>query len=86
MGRFLVNFILLKTPGLVTAIKLAKMGANVTIIARNQKKLDEAMEQIEAAATSDSQILLQYSCDVSDHKAVARTIKNAVESNQGKIG
>lgn len=59
--------------GKSVAIILAKKGANVAIIARNQQKLDAALEEIRAAAADPtSQKFLAVSADMTDHVEVKR--------------
>jgi 3-dehydrosphinganine reductase len=59
--------------GKSVAILLAKKGANVAIIARDQRKLDLALEEIKAAAADPStQKFLAVSADMTDHVEVKR--------------
>lgn len=59
--------------GLASAIELALMGANVTLIARNEEKLREAVEDLD---TSMGQLHRYVVADFSDHE----NVKNAVEN------
>eukprot|EP01128_Nolandella_sp_AFSM9_P007396 TRINITY_DN4038_c0_g1_i1.p1 TRINITY_DN4038_c0_g1~~TRINITY_DN4038_c0_g1_i1.p1 ORF type:complete len:347 (-),score=101.87 TRINITY_DN4038_c0_g1_i1:110-1084(-) len=71
--------------GLSTATKLASKGASVTIIARNQRKLDDALEIIEGAAVNDQQVISAISCDISDLKNTEVAIQKAAKLNHGEI-
>ncbi|EJU06024.1 oxidoreductase [Dacryopinax primogenitus] len=51
--------------GLCAALQLVKDGANVSIVARDQGKLDVALKKMEAARVSPSQKLAAYSHDIS---------------------
>ncbi len=51
--------------GLATAVKYAKLGARVTIVARNQKKLDIALEQLRPHCEKTGQKASAISCDTS---------------------
>ncbi|EKM57350.1 uncharacterized protein PHACADRAFT_255059 [Phanerochaete carnosa HHB-10118-sp] len=47
--------------GLSLAVLLAKEGAHVHIVARNQERLDEALKKVEAARQSPEQVFKTYS-------------------------
>lgn len=64
--------------GKATAIELARAGANVSIIARNQEKLDLARRQI-LAAVSPSQQVRVYSADVTHAQKVDRAMAAAID-------
>jgi len=63
------------------AVRFAKMGANVTIIARNEKKLKEAQKDIENARSSSNQKILSISADVTKFSEIDNAMKQAVEVN-----
>ncbi len=64
------------------AESLAAEGVNVVIVARNQDKLDAALPEIQAAATTGQ--VEAVSCDVGDETAVNAAFKQIVE-RWGKI-
>ncbi|ESZ91537.1 hypothetical protein SBOR_8071 [Sclerotinia borealis F-4128] len=68
--------------GKSVAIQLAQKGANVIIVARNVKKLEEAMEEIKASALSPSTQSFYYiSADVSIPTEAARILQEATTFN-----
>jgi len=69
--------------GLTTAIHLVKLKAKVTIIARNQKNIDQAVSEISAAGGADS--VVGISCDVSNQQALIDAVKQAQDAF-GPIG
>ncbi|PKL38916.1 MAG: short-chain dehydrogenase [Spirochaetae bacterium HGW-Spirochaetae-1] len=64
--------------GLSTAKLLAGEGGHVMIFARNKKRLDEAAEQIGKSRKNPSQRVDCLQLDVSDFKAVQKTMTRAV--------
>ncbi len=68
--------------GLEMGKLLAAEGADVVLIARNKKKLDEAAALISAMKRDVSQRVMTLSVDVSDNKDVVKKMKEAVK----KIG
>ncbi|GBM14662.1 3-ketodihydrosphingosine reductase [Araneus ventricosus] len=52
--------------GLAIAIQAAKMGANVTIVARSQERLDAAKGKICSEVQNSQQKVLTFSSDISD--------------------
>ncbi|HSA15996.1 MAG TPA: SDR family oxidoreductase, partial [Spirochaetota bacterium] len=68
--------------GLEMGKLLAAEGADVVLIARNKKKLDEAAALISAMRRDASRRVLTLSVDVSDNKDVVKKMKEAVK----KIG
>jgi 3-dehydrosphinganine reductase len=64
--------------GLEAACMLASLGAHVAIFARDLKKLEAALDRIEAARVSRDQGFYSLSMDVSDHIDVEEKIKRAV--------
>lgn len=59
--------------GLATAVELALMGANVTLVARNEAKLREAVETLD---TSASQLHRYVVADFADNQQVKEAIEN----------
>ncbi len=66
--------------GLSTAVLLARDGADVVIFARGRERLDQALEDIEAARKSGEQRFAIHQLDVTDHQAVTRVMEEAVEA------
>jgi len=74
--------------GLATAIQLAKLKAKITIVARNQRVLNEAVMTIISAAGgagADKNSVQGFSADVSDPAAIANAVKQATD-NFGPFG
>ncbi|WAC10212.1 SDR family oxidoreductase [Dyadobacter pollutisoli] len=59
--------------GLASAIELALLGANVTLVARNEEKLREAVEDLD---TSMGQLHRYVVADFADHENVKDAIQN----------
>jgi 3-oxoacyl-[acyl-carrier protein] reductase len=59
--------------GLATAIELALLGANVTLVARNEEKLREVVEKLD---TSHSQLHRYVVANFADHEQVKSEIEN----------
>lgn len=59
--------------GLAAAVELALLGANVTLVARNEDKLREAMEDLD---TSLGQLHRYVVADFADHEALRSAIEN----------
>mgnify|MGYP006287755697 CR=1 FL=1 len=66
--------------GKATAKLLARNGSNVFIIARNQPKLNQALQEIRAEGSDTHQILRAFSADVTDSEGVRATIDAIVEA------
>jgi 3-dehydrosphinganine reductase len=69
--------------GKAAAIQLAKAGADVAIIARDQARLDTARGEIERAANSSAQRIVAYSVDVRDREAVVKMVSEVLEGLGG---
>ena len=67
--------------GKAAAISLAREGANVTILARTQSKLDSALQEISSTAIGKVESI---SCDVTDQDAVNKTFDHILQK-WGKI-
>lgn len=65
--------------GLATAEIAAAKGANVTIIARDARRLAEAITRVEAARTSADQRVVARAADVADRDALLEAIASARE-------
>lgn len=65
--------------GLEIARKLFSYGANLTIIARNSAKLEEARRNIEPFKVSSGQFIRCLSVDVSDSAELSRVISQAMK-------
>jgi 3-oxoacyl-[acyl-carrier protein] reductase len=59
--------------GLAAAVELALLGANVTLVARNEEKLREAVEDLD---TSLGQLHRYVVADFADHQTVKSAIEN----------
>lgn len=70
--------------GLALAEKLVAQGANVTLVARNQARLDSALKTIQAAAISPSQTLRAISADVTKYESIEAAIAQSTKDNQGR--
>ncbi len=68
--------------GLALACKLFASGMSVAILARDQKRLDEALEIIEKSRQNPLQKLIAISADVTDAKAIALTLAD-LKTNHG---
>ncbi|KAI0785562.1 oxidoreductase [Abortiporus biennis] len=70
--------------GLSLAILLTQLGAHVSIVARDQKKLESALEQLEAARKHPDQILKTYSYSIQEAAGAAAAIDAACEPHGGR--
>ncbi|KAF8655302.1 hypothetical protein AX16_003199 [Volvariella volvacea WC 439] len=70
--------------GLSLAILLTKMGAHVSIIARNEERLERALEEMEKVRQSPDQLLKAYSYSLTEAAAAAEAFDVACEVHQGK--
>ena len=68
--------------GKATAQLLASLGADISIVARTQSRLEAAVAEIEAARVSREQRVVAISADVSDRLQAEEAIKEAI----AKIG
>ena len=64
--------------GKAAAKMLAGWGASVYIAARGQKRLDEALEEIKAAASGSGQVFGAVAVDISDRDAVNEAAKTVL--------
>lgn len=65
--------------GKATARLLARYGADVVIVARNQERLDQALEEIRAEVHSADQRVSAYSADVSVYEQIVGVISSLAE-------
>ncbi|KAG6816935.1 hypothetical protein H0H87_001637 [Tephrocybe sp. NHM501043] len=70
--------------GLSLAILLTKKGADVSIVARNEERLQKALEQLESVRQSPNQILRAYSFPLNDAESSAAALEAASKGNDGK--
>ncbi|EIN05672.1 oxidoreductase [Punctularia strigosozonata HHB-11173 SS5] len=63
--------------GLKLAVKLAERGAHVTLVARNQERLDAALKQVEAARVSEGQRFHTLSYNVATSEGATEGIAAA---------
>ena len=66
--------------GKATAKLLAKYGANVFIIARDQRRLDQAIQEIEAERISPTQQFGAFSADVRSYEGVEAAVAAIVDA------
>lgn len=70
--------------GKSAALWAAKHGAHVTIIARNENRLTDALNEIKSAVQNKEQKITKVSCDVTDLHKIENTIKE-LEKNIAPI-
>ena len=66
--------------GKVTARLLAQRGANVTIVARNRQRLDQALLEIEGARLNQQQRFRAHTADVTSYDEIASTVEGLSEA------
>ncbi len=64
--------------GLAVAAELARRGAHVAVLARDQGRLDAAVRSVSSARRSDRQKVAGAACDVADAQAVDRALAGLV--------
>jgi len=69
--------------GLELARLLVTQGAHVSIVARDQSRLDAAIRTLESSRTSDGQIIRAYSFDLTDPDQAAAAIDAASAAHEG---
>ncbi|GJN92871.1 hypothetical protein Rhopal_005911-T1 [Rhodotorula paludigena] len=67
--------------GLSLACQLADRGAHVTIVSRNQAKLDKALAELETHRQAASQVLQAHACDLTNPAAAAETVRAACKAH-----
>ncbi|KAJ3331874.1 AP-1 complex subunit gamma-1 [Gonapodya sp. JEL0774] len=65
--------------GLEVAKKLAARGANVTIVSRSEVKLQKALEEVQAVASSKDQKIQYFVADVASSEQCKNAIANSVK-------
>ncbi|KAG5649005.1 hypothetical protein DXG03_000354 [Asterophora parasitica] len=70
--------------GLALAILLTKKGADVSIVARNEERLKQALEQLENARQTPNQVLKMYSFSLTDASSSAAALEAASVGHGGK--
>ncbi len=66
--------------GFSTALLLSSLGANVIIFARNRKKMDKAIHEIEAKRIDENQKCAAMQLDVTSNSDVKRTMQGAINT------
>ncbi|KAJ3057491.1 3-dehydrosphinganine reductase [Rhizophlyctis rosea] len=69
--------------GKAIAIELAKSGASVTLFARGQAALDQAVSEVRSAVLKDEQIIQGFSVDLSDYDSVAKAVASLRDHKSG---
>ncbi|KAJ7454726.1 oxidoreductase [Mycena latifolia] len=70
--------------GLSAALILVRKGAHVSIVARNQEKLDKAVEAMEACRQHPNQLLTAYSFSLSDAAESAAALEAVCKPHGGR--
>ncbi|KAL1946736.1 hypothetical protein VTO73DRAFT_14840 [Trametes versicolor] len=70
--------------GLALALLLVKRGAHVSIVARNEEKLQKALAELEEQRQSPEQILKSYSFAVDSEAGSAAALQAASEAHGGR--
>ncbi|KAF8335049.1 uncharacterized protein EI90DRAFT_3280159 [Cantharellus anzutake] len=70
--------------GLALSVLLVKAGAHVSIVARNQEKLDEAIKRLESLRVHEGQIIKSYSFSLSSGDESTRALDAACALHGGK--
>ncbi len=70
--------------GLDLAKAYAKQGANVAIVARDQGRIDTAINACQEASLSSDQKILGFSVDVGDAVALSNTVEN-IKNQMGAL-
>ncbi|EPT03742.1 hypothetical protein FOMPIDRAFT_1046772 [Fomitopsis schrenkii] len=69
--------------GLALAVLLTKRGAHVSVVARNEERLQKALKELEAARQTPDQILKYYSFSLDSEVGAAAAIDAASEAHGG---
>jgi len=70
--------------GIALAILLTKRGADVSIVARDEEKLQKALAQLEASRVNPNQILRSYSFSLVSQQAAMDALEAACEPHGGQ--
>jgi len=71
--------------GLSTCQKFVKLGAHVTILARDKNRLKEAEQLLTTCKIKNEQKIICLSTDVSNQNSIETNIKKAIEECGGKV-
>ncbi|KAK0472491.1 oxidoreductase [Armillaria novae-zelandiae] len=69
--------------GFALALLLVKLGADVSIVARNEEKLRAALAELEKARKLPSQILKSYSYNLMEYKSAEAALEAASKGHNG---
>ncbi|KAK0200555.1 oxidoreductase [Desarmillaria ectypa] len=70
--------------GLAVALLLVKLGADVSIVARNEEKLRAALAEMEKVRKLPSQVLKWYSYDLMEYKSAEVALEAASKGHDGR--
>ncbi|KAF8639911.1 hypothetical protein AX17_001162 [Amanita inopinata Kibby_2008] len=70
--------------GLALALELARLGAHVSIVARNKERLQRALEAMEQVRQTPEQLLKTYSYSLTDSNSSAAALQAASDGHAGK--
>ncbi|KII95145.1 hypothetical protein PLICRDRAFT_33979 [Plicaturopsis crispa FD-325 SS-3] len=70
--------------GLALAIQLTKGGADVSIVARNEERLQKALEELEAVRQTPNQILRAHSFSLAEEDSSKAALDAACEAHGGR--
>ncbi|KZT74339.1 NAD(P)-binding protein [Daedalea quercina L-15889] len=70
--------------GLALAVLLTRKGAHVSIVARNEERLQKALEALEVVRQTPGQVLKHYSFAVDSEAGAAAAIEAASEAHGGR--
>jgi len=70
--------------GLALAVLLTKKGAHVSIVARNEQRLQKALEEIETVRQTPGQILKAYAYALDNEQGAAAALEAACEPHGGR--
>ncbi|HKW17290.1 MAG TPA: 3-oxoacyl-[acyl-carrier-protein] reductase [Terriglobales bacterium] len=70
--------------GRACAVKLSKCGARVALVARNQQKLEEVVQEISSAGGDTGVLARAYPTDIENEEQIKATFKSVI-SDFGKI-
>lgn len=71
--------------GLALAKLVARKGAHVSIVARTQSKLDDALKELEANRQSPDQVFKAFSFSLNTAEESAAALQAASDSHSGKV-
>ncbi len=68
--------------GLALAKQLADEGANVCLLARDEAKLAQTQQEVQALAKREDQKITTISCDIRDYAALEKALNNWLSGNE----